>query len=61
MEKLFTLKNSLKYVNDQEELAQLEENEFHPSDESIQFILNYSKVLRASKTKSLGDVFTVLN
>ena len=64
MERLFTLKNtenSLKHVNNQEELTQLGVDEFQPSEESVQFLLNYSKVLSAKKTESLGDVFTVLN
>ena len=61
MEKLFTLKNSLKHVNSQEELALLGEVEMQPSDESIQFLLNYSKALSAAKTEALGDVFTILN
>ena len=64
MERLFTLKNtenSLKHVNNQEELTQLGVDEFQPAEESVQFLLNYSKVLSATKTESLGDVFTVLN
>ena len=66
MERLFTLKkseteNSLKQKINQGELTQLAEDQFQPSDESIQFLLSYSKALAATKTESLGDVFTVLN
>jgi hypothetical protein len=66
MERPFTLKhpekeNSLKHVNSQEELMQLEDVQLQPSNESIQFLLSYSKALSAAKTDSLGDVFTLLN
>jgi hypothetical protein len=66
MERLITLKNSekensLKHLDKQEEVTQIGENKFQPSDESIQFLLNYSKALSATKTESIGDVFTVLN
>jgi len=64
MDKLFTLKkseNSLKNEINQEGVAQLGEDQFQPSDGSIQFLLNYSKALATTKTDSLGDVFTILN
>jgi hypothetical protein len=64
MERLSTLKNSensFNHENNQKEQTQLEEVQFEPSEESVQFLLNYSKALSATKTKSLGDVFTVLN
>jgi len=61
MERPFTLKNSLKNVNISEELADMSDSQFEPSNESIKFLLDYSKALHVEKTESLGDVFTILN
>lgn len=61
MERLFTLKNSLTNVEIQEENNAPATELLEPSNESIDFLLNFSKALKASSTKSIGDVFTVLN
>lgn len=74
MERLFTLRNSLKKEIVSEGLKQpkivdlnskessfSEEQVFQPSDDTIDLLLNYSKALSAQETKIFGTVFNVLN
>jgi hypothetical protein len=61
MERPFTLKNSLKNVSISEELIDMSDTQFEPSNKSIKFLLDYSKALNVEKTESIGDVFTILN
>lgn len=61
MDKPFTVQNSINQTDSdrEEDCVTLKSSE--PSEESLQFILNYSKALTSSKTRSLGEVFTLLN
>lgn len=59
MDKPFTVQNFINQTDSDQDRVTIQSSE--PSEESLQFILNYSKALTSSKTRSLGEVFTLLN
>jgi hypothetical protein len=72
MEKLFTQQKSRKQLKGGEVNYPAEKNTFdhfsessdyphEPSQDSLAFIMNYSKALSVSKTNTLGDFFALLN
>lgn len=68
MERHTTLKKSLKQVGDSERPNTGEainetnsEQNFEPSQSTIDVILNYSKSISVQKTNRIGGVFTSLN